>query len=76
MISIKDLEILATDDELLDMLIYAKCMRASDPHACGMPHSSYDRSELHTVLQRLQQELVKRHKSFKATTDYRNKGSP
>ena len=55
MISIKDLEILATDDELLDMLIYAKCMQAADPRACGVPHSSYVRSELHTVLQRLQQ---------------------
>ena len=63
--------LLLETDELLDMLIYAKCMRASNPYACGMPHSSYDRSELHTVFQRLQQELVKRHKSFKAS-----KGSP
>ena len=76
MISIKDLEILATDDELLDMLIYAKCMQAADPRACGVPHSSYERSELHTVLQRLQQELVKRHKSFKATSDFRKRGRP
>lgn len=68
--------LLLETDELLDMLIYAKCMRASDTHACGMPYSSYDRSELHIVFQQLQQELVKRHKSFKASTDYRNKGSP
>ncbi|MBR1384837.1 MAG: hypothetical protein IJ555_13690 [Ruminococcus sp.] len=75
MISIKDLEILITDDELLDMLIYAKCMRASDPSACGMPHASYDRSELHTVLQRLRDELVSRHKTFTSSTNF-FKGSP
>ena len=76
MISIKDLEILTADDDLLDMLIYAKCMRSVDPRACGLPFSSYDRSELHRILKKLQQELVKRHKSFKASSDYHNKGSP
>lgn len=76
MISIKDLEILITDDELLDMLIYAKCMRSRDPRACGLPFASYDRCELHNVLQRLQRELVARHKRFSASTDYRKQGSP
>ena len=76
MISIKDLEILISDDDLLDMLIYAKCMRSRDPRACGLPFASYDRCELHNVLQKLQRELVSRHKSFTSTTDFRNKGSP
>ena len=70
MINVKDLEMLITDDDLLDMLIYAKCMRANDPTACGMPRASYDRSELHTVLCRLRDELASRHKSFKATTNF------
>lgn len=71
MINIKDLEILIADDDLLDMLIYAKCMRAEDPIAYGLPHSSYDRNELHTVLCKLRDQLASRHKSFKASTDFR-----
>ena len=71
MINIKDLEIIIDDDEILDMIIYAKCMKADNAKLLGLRNIQYGRAELHRVLQNIQQELASRHKSHKNTTDFR-----
>lgn len=72
MISLKDLETLIDDDELLDMVIFAKCMKSDNSKLLGLKKIQYGRYELHKVLQNIQKEFVKRTKTHKCTTDFRN----
>lgn len=40
MISLKDLETLIDDDELLDMVIFAKCMKSDNSKLLGLKKNS------------------------------------
>jgi hypothetical protein len=71
--TIKDLEILISDDDLLDMLIYARCILSDFGRQNNVPALQYERSRLYNTLQQIKKEIDNISPSYKTKCVYRRK---
>lgn len=69
--TVKELEILITNDELLDMLIYARCQLNNLGVSMGIPAIRYDRSKLFNTLKSIKTEVESISPHFVAKCVYR-----
>lgn len=67
MISIKELEIIIENEEVLDLLIYAKCIMADMATHETMQQFQYSKNNIHHVL-KMTKELIEEKKKTKTTT--------
>ena len=74
--TIKELEIIISDDDLLDMLIYARCQLSNFGREHGLPELQYDRSKLYNTLYQLKNEVDKISPSYKPICVFKRMKSP
>ena len=69
--TIKELEILISNDELLDLLIYARCQLDNLGTGMNIAQFKYDRSKLFNTLKNIKTEIDEISPSFTAKCVYR-----
>lgn len=69
--TIKELEILISNDSLLDMLIYARCQLNDLGVGMNITELKYDRSKLYNTLRAIKTEIDNTSPNFVAKCIYR-----
>lgn len=69
--TIKELEIIASSDDLLDMLIYARCQFDNIGTGMNIAQFKYDRNKLFHTLKEIKTEVDKIAPDYEAKCIYR-----